>query len=371
MWCTSPSPWRGLVLLVWVVYAAGTVTVTASQSRRSTYSQHLPSTTYEPTDHPLPPSTRTASSSSSPSAALSSTNPSSLVPSSTKSSFFNQATTALSTRSSPIATTSTPYPSTAAPTKLPTRRLSTTGPIFKPSITACSTVNPSTQSPSTTAQSILFLPTSPMSSPTAKPLKIPSSHSPSSLPPSTLGPSSARPSTASPSSIPTPSLTLAYQYTSSFWFVAQTISLTTSLTTSLTPPPTISPTISPTVVGGGSGFIDFGSGVFIFALVGVSFFMLVLTLAGLASLYRFTMGGTFFSSSQHQHTADDAADQDNVAIAVPTGHATRYLEVQSFPSSSSSFPTSPLAEAVVTCSEADDDPLQMCAPITTVATRVV
>ena len=139
---------------------------------------------------------------------------------------------------------------------------------------------------------------------------------------------------------------------------------------------------------GGGEFIDFGSGVFIFALVGVSFFMLVLTLAGLASLYRFTMGGTFFSSSQHQHTAAAADDQDNVAIAVPTGHATRYLEAQSFPSSSyrptedddydmldyssSSFPSSPLAEAVVTCSAVDDDPLQMCAPITTtVATRIV
>ena len=143
-------------------------------------------------------------------------------------------------------------------------------------------------------------------------------------------------------------------------------------------------------MGEGGEFIDFGSGVFIFALVGASFFMLVLTLAGLASLYRFTMGGTFFSS-QHQHTAADD-DQANVAIAVPAGRSTRYLEAQSFSSSSyrptedddydmhdfssssssSSFPSSPLAEAVVTCSAVDGDPLQMCTPITTtVATRIV
>lgn len=133
--------------------------------------------------------------------------------------------------------------------------------------------------------------------------------------------------------------------------------------------------------------IHFGSPIVIFALVGAAFFMFILSVVGVASLYRnLTRGGT--SSLD--------ADEANVSIAVPTVHAIRYMQVESSsssssrpleegddnddgmhgssPSSSSSAPQTreesvPLAEAV-TCSATDGDPLQMGDPITS-ATRVV
>jgi len=127
--------------------------------------------------------------------------------------------------------------------------------------------------------------------------------------------------------------------------------------------------------------IQFGSPIVIFALVGASFFMFLLTVVGFASLYRKL---TWRDTS----SLDD--DGANVSIAVPTAHAIRYMQVESSSSSSrpleegddnddgmhGSSPSAPqireesvpLAEAV-TCSATDGDPLQMCDPITS-ATRV-
>ena len=130
--------------------------------------------------------------------------------------------------------------------------------------------------------------------------------------------------------------------------------------------------------------IQFGSPIVIFLIVGASFFMFILTVVGVASLYR---------KLTRRDTSSLDVDEANVSIAVPTAHAIRYMQVESSsssrpleegddnddgihgssPSSSSSAPQTreesvPLAEAV-TCSATDGDPLQMCDPITS-ATRV-
>jgi len=127
--------------------------------------------------------------------------------------------------------------------------------------------------------------------------------------------------------------------------------------------------------------IQLGSPIVIFLIVGASFFMFILTVVGVASLYR---------KLTRRDTSSLDVDEANVSIAVPTAHAIRYMQVESSSSSSrpleegddnddgmhGSSPSAPqtreesvpLAEAV-TCSATDGDPLQMCDPITS-ATRV-